>query len=199
MKWNPHWSRSVWYYRSLSPTISPTWLLEKVNPTCRRTRTIYYVTQKTGQIRMLLLEKKLAFVSFQNPSISISLFQAGRYGCLFSRYLVEWQRVWLISCCWRPGPIKGCKKKQGLSLSESSHGSCSFFAWLGLREAGYLADDKCSCTLSCLKTPADAKPWQPVRLPPPQPRAFNLSLSSCETNQWQPLFAQVGGRFSRVL
>lgn len=78
----------------------------------RRTPTIYYMTQKTGQIRMLLLEKNLAFVSFQNPSISIRLFQAGRYGCLFSRYLVEWQRVWLISCCWRPGPMKGSNKKK---------------------------------------------------------------------------------------
>lgn len=133
----------------------------------RRTPTIYYMTQKTGQIRMLLLEKNLAFVSFQDPSISIRLFQAGRYDCLFSRYLVEWQRVWLISCCWRPGPMKGSKKKK--EMVESSHGSCSFFAWLALREAGYLADDKCSCTPSCLKTPADAKPWQPVRLPLPPP------------------------------
>lgn len=61
---------------------------------------------------MLLLEKNLPFVSFQRPSISISLFQAGRYGCLFSCYLVEWQRVCLISCCWRPGPMKGSKKKR---------------------------------------------------------------------------------------
>lgn len=153
-----------------------------MNPTRRRTRTIY-LTQKSGQIRMLLLEKNLPFVSFQHPSISISLFQAGRHGCLFSRYLVEWQRVWLISCCWRPGPMKGSKKKKkGLSLSESSHGSCSFFAWLALREAGYLADDKCSCTPSCLKTPPDAKPWQPVRLPPlPHPPAPSPgpSTSAC--------------------
>lgn len=96
---------------------------------------------------------------FQKPSISISLFQAGRHGCLFSHYVVEWERVWLIFCCWRLGPMKDSKKiKKGLSLSESSHGSCSFFAWLAFREASYLTDDKCSCTLSCLKAPADVKP-----------------------------------------
>lgn len=169
----------------------------------RRTPTIYYVTQKTGQICMLLLEKDLAFVSFQNPSISISLFQAGRYGCLFSRYLVEWQRVWLISCCWRPGPMKGSKKKRK--------------GWVFLRAAMaavHFSPDLLSekpVTSLMINAPARravSKPrqtlnpdnlWDYPPTPPPQPRAFNLSLSSCETNQWQPLFAQVGGRFSRVL
>lgn len=76
----------------------------------RHTRTINDVTQKTGRIHMFLLEKNWLFVLFQKPSTSISLFQAGRYGCLFSRYLLEWQGVWLISCCWRLGPMKGSKK-----------------------------------------------------------------------------------------
>lgn len=134
------------------------------------------------------------------PSISICLSQAGRYGCLFSRYAVEWQHVGLISCCWRLRPVKGNKEKKkkketGLGLSESRHGSCSFFAWLALCEAGYLADDKCPCTPRCLQTPADVKPWQPARLSPAEPQAFNLSSASCGTIQWQPLFAQVGSRF----
>lgn len=50
--------------------------------------------------------------AFQNPSISICLSRAGRYGCLFSRYAVEWQHVGLISCYWRLRPVKGSKEKR---------------------------------------------------------------------------------------
>lgn len=74
----------------------------------------------------------------------------------------------------------GERQKEWWGLCECSRGSCSFFAWVAFREASYLADDKCLCTLSCLRTPADFKPWQPAQ---PQPHNLRPSTSACPSAQ----------------
>lgn len=74
----------------------------------------------------------------------------------------------------------GERQKEWWGLCERSHGSCSFFAWVALREASYLADDKCLCTPSCLRTPAAFKPWQPAQ---PQPHNLRPPTSACPSAQ----------------
>lgn len=100
-----------------------------------------------------------------------------------------------IAAAWCLGMTKKGKKLWG--LCKASHGGCSFFAWVAFREACYLADDKCLCTVSCLRTPAALKPWQPAQLQPAT-WTFNLSLSFSTSNQWQSSLAPVGGYLHRL-
>lgn len=97
--------------------------------------------------------------------------------------LCEQLCIWMTICltCFLLLETKsGERQKEWWGLCECSRGSCSFFAWLAFREASYLADDKCLCTLSCLRTPADFKPWQPAQ---PQPHNLRPSTSACPSAQ----------------
>lgn len=108
--------------------------------------------------------------------------------CLFvSSYVFEWQYVWLVVLLLESEA--GERQKEWWGICEHSHGSCSFFAWVAFREAGYLADDKCPCTLSCLRTPPAFKPWQPAQ---PQPHSLRPPTSTC------PLVQQINGSLSSL-
>lgn len=82
------------------------------------------------------------------------------------------------------------RQKEWLALFGRSHGSCWFFAWIALRQTSYLADDKCFCTLSCLRTPAEFKPWQSVNFSPPS--SLRPSTSAC------PPVKQINGSLSSL-
>lgn len=131
----------------------------------------------------------IVFVSFlhaagSSEALHLNLpFPARQIWLFVSSYVFEWQYVWLVSCCLK------LRQKEWLGLFERSHGSCSFFAWVALQEASYLADDKCLCTLSCLRTPADFKPWQPASLSPPNLRP---ATSPCPSAQ------QINGSLSSL-
>lgn len=96
-------SHQLWFERALHPNIQSHSAADRHQPSGHR---------KHGRFILFHLKWIEVQRAFQNPSICMCLSQAGRYGCLFSCYAVEWQRVGLISCCWRLRPVKGSKEKR---------------------------------------------------------------------------------------
>lgn len=71
-----------------------------------------------------------------------------------------WPPIWMTICltCFLSLETGAAERREEWSgLFELGRGSCSFFAWVALREARYLADDECLGALSCVTTPADLK------------------------------------------